>query len=225
MAVRPKRKNPISTRPIYLPKVPAKELREAAKGNAPPPSEGAGVHIYIDGGLGRSQVEGMAQRLGRPQGLDVTVQSEIVSVLAGRAHGEVRDAVAGAANRLAWARISDVGKQDYRVLPLRGEVDQEEAGLRARPHPEYEGINAPSAQAGVVYDAGEVQAAFRELLPRDGDATYVVATTRGLASWDESAKKWAPLAVLPGDPVLVTASGDGAIDAEAVAAEVGAALK
>ncbi len=221
MAVRPKRKNPISTRPIYLPRVPAKELREAAKASAP--MEGAGLRIYVDGAPPGLDIEGLAERLGRAQTSPVAIGGELVSILAGRPHGEVRDAVADAANRLAWARIGDPEKQNYRVLPLRGEVDQEEARLHARPFPEYKGAAAPPPQAGLLYEGAEVQAAFRELIASAGEGINVIVTGRRLSSWDASAKKWAPRAVLVGDPVLVSASG-GDANGEALAAEIGRAL-
>ena len=48
MAVRPKRKAPISTRPIYLPKVRAKELLETASAGATA-EEGPYLRILVDG--------------------------------------------------------------------------------------------------------------------------------------------------------------------------------
>jgi hypothetical protein len=71
MAVRPKRKDPISTRPIYLPKVPAKELREAAEAGAS--IEGPCLRIYVDGAPDDLDIEGLAQRLGRSEALPATV--------------------------------------------------------------------------------------------------------------------------------------------------------
>ncbi len=227
MAVRPKRKDPISTRPIYLPKVPAKELRELA--DVRTSKRGPGLRIYADGAPGDLDIEELAQSLGRSQARPFTVGGELVSALVGRPHTEVRDAVAALAHRLAWARIRDPAKQEYRVLPLHGEVDQEEARLRARSLPAYEGIRAPSPAARVLYDGAEVQAAYRELLPQDNDDgsnTYVVITDRRLARWDANAGSWTSLTALSGLPVLVSAgSQEGPIDTSALVAEIRRALE
>ena len=226
MAVRPKRKSPISTRPIYLPKVPAKELRAAAGVGVE--TAGAGPRVYADSWAVGFDADGLAQRLAAGNAPAAVVAGELVSALAGRPHGEVRDAVAAAANRLAWARIGDPEQESYRSLPLRGEVDQEEARFRARTQPEYEGLQTPAYSMDVLYDGAEVQAAFRDLLPA-GDAgatSAVVVTDRRIASWDAGARRWTPLAVLPGDPVLVSVTApDAPPDADALAEEVGRAIR
>jgi hypothetical protein len=189
-----------------------------------------GLCIYTDGPTGDLDIEELAQSLGRSQARPVTVGGELVSALIGRPHTEVRDAVAALAHRLAWARVRDPAKQEYRVLPLRGEVDQEEARLRARSLPDYEGIRAPSPPARVLYDGAEVQAAYRELLPQDNDdgsSIYVVITDRRLARWDANAGSWTPLTALSsGLPVLVSAGGQqGPIDTSALVAEIRRALE
>jgi hypothetical protein len=219
MAVRPKRKNPVSTRPIYLPRVPAKELRETAKAGA---AKGApGLRVYADGATVEFDIKGLAQRLGGATG------GEVVSSLVGRPQSEVRDAVAALANRLAWARIRDPAKREYRMLPLRGEVDHEEARLRARTLPEYEDRETRVPPADALYDGPEVQAAYRDLLASDdAGTTNVVVTGRRIACWDESAKGWTPAAVLPGIPVLASVgAGEGPTDAEALAEEIGRTLR
>lgn len=227
MAVRPKRKDPISTRPIYLPKVPAKELQRVAKART---SKGRPcLSIYTDGATGDLDIEGLAQRVGQAAARPVAVEGELVSALVGRPHTEVRDTVAALAHRLAWARIRDPAKQEYRVLPLHGEVDLEEARFRARSLPEYEGLQPPSPSAAVMYDEAEVQAAYRELLPQaqgDGGDTYIVITDRRLAYWDVNAGRWTPLTVLSGVPILVSVgSQEEPVDASGLVEEICQALE
>jgi hypothetical protein len=152
-----------------------------------------------------------------------------VSSLLGRPQTEVRDAVAALANRLAWARIRDPDKQNYRSLPLRGEVDGEEARLRARSLPEYEGLTGPPPSPALLYDVAEVQAAYRELLhegKEDGADTRIVVTDRRLAHWDADAGKWSRLAVLEGAPIVASVADDGAPgDPAALAGEIRQALE
>ncbi len=219
MAVRPKRKNPISTRPIYLPKVPAKELRETAKAGAA--KEAPGLRVYVDGSTVDVDIAALAEHLGGAVG------GEVVSSLVGRPQSEVRDVVAALAGRLAWARVRDPEKQEYRMLPLRGEVDHEEARFRARTLPEYEDRETRVPPADALYDGPEVQAAYRDLLAsNDGGATNVVVTDRRIACWDEKAKRWTPAAVLPGIPVLASVSaGESPAGADALAKEIGQTLK
>ncbi len=226
MAVRPKRKDPISTRPIYLPKVPARELPRVARPTAP--TEGLRVRIYVDGAPADLDVEGLAQALARAQTLPTTVEGELLAALAGRAHSQVRDTVAALAHRLAWARIRDPAKREYRLLPLHGEVDQEEARFRAWSLPQYEGLRAPSPAAAALYDADEVQAAYRELIPLegDGDAICIVITDRRLARWDAAANRWTPVRVLPGVPILASvARAEGPINLDALVEEIRQALE
>lgn len=219
MAVRPKRKNPVSTRPIYLPRVPAKELRDAAKAVAA--KEGPGPRVYVDTTSVDFDIKGLAQRLGG------AVAGELVSTLVGRPQSEVRDEVAALARRVASARIRDPEKQEHRMLPLRGEVDHEEARFRARTLPEYEDRETHVPPADALYDGAEVQAAYRELLAPEGDGnTNVIVTDRPIASWDESARSWTPAVVVPGTPVLVSVSaGETPADVNGLAEEIGQTLK
>ncbi|OGO52091.1 MAG: hypothetical protein A2148_09645 [Chloroflexi bacterium RBG_16_68_14] len=225
MAVRPRRKDPISTRPVYLPKVPAKELQEVAKARTS--AAAPGLRIYTDGAPGDPDIEKLAQLVAQAEA-GAAVVGELLSELAGRPHREVRDTVAALAHGLAWARIRDPAKQDYRVLPLRGEIDQEEARFRARSLPEYPGLQAPSPPVAAMYDASRVQAAYREVLPQgrdDGGSTYIVITGRRLGRWDAKAGRWTPLAVLPGPPVLVSVSGlEGSAEPNSLVAEIRGAL-
>ncbi len=226
MAIRPKRKAPISTRPIYLPKVRAKELLETAAAGAPA-EESPCLRILVDGSSASMDIETLTQRLGRAAGLRASFGGELVAVLVGRRHSEARDAVATLANRIAWARIRDPDMHDYRVLPLRGEVDQEEARFRARSRPEYEGLEIPVSAADALYDGAQVQAAYRDLLPEDdGGATYVVVTDRRVASWNAKAKRWIASAVLRGSPIVASVSSEeGPTDARILVDGVGHALK
>jgi hypothetical protein len=157
--------------------VPAKELREVAKAGAA--KEGSGLRVYVDGTTVDLDVEGLAQRLGG------AVAGELVSTLVGRPQSEVRDEVAALARRVASARIRDPEKQEHRMLPLRGEVDHEEARFRARTLPEYEDRETHVPPADALYDGAEVQAAYRDLLASDdGGTTNVVVTDRRIACWD-----------------------------------------
>jgi len=207
MAVKPKRTNPMSTRPVYLPRVPAKELREAA--NAGSAVEGAAIRILIDGAIGLHDARVLAERVSDYEERPVTFEGDLVSVLARLPQTEVRQAVAALGHHLAWARIRDVTRQDYRVLPLRGEVDEEETRFLARSQPEYAGVSRPAASTGLLYDAAEVQSAYRELLPsgEEGDLMDIVITDRRLVLWDARAKGWTPLTILPGTPFLVSMGG------------------
>lgn len=207
MAVRPKRSNPISTQPVYLPRVPAKELQAAAKARSS--VGGAAIRIFVDGDLGGFAIGALAERLSQSEGRAAAVGGELVSVLAGRPQTEVRQAVSAVGHRLAWARIRDVTRRDYRVLPLRGEVDEEETSFLARSQPEYAGVSRPAASTGLLYDAAEVQSAYRELLPsgEEGDLMDIVITDRRLVLWDARAKGWTPLTILPGTPFLISMGG------------------
>ena len=226
MAVRPRRKDPISTRPIYLPRVPARELR----GEQGSPTVGeASLRIYVDGVPPGLDVEDLARRLGVEVGRPSACAGDLASALAGRPQTQVRDAVAAAGHRLAWARVRHPEEREYRVLPLRGEVDQEEARLRGRSQPEYQGLRRPLPPAGLLYDGAEVQAAYRELLAgqsEDAAVACVVLTDRQLGRWDEQSKTWTPVSVVSGVPLVASfASAPGGVGLDAAVGELLRALE
>jgi len=209
MAVQPKRTNPTSTRPVYLPRVPAKELEEAAKGISA--VQGAAFRVFTDGDLSGFEIGALAGRLSQTEGRVASFEGELVAVLAGRPQTEVRQTVSAAGHRLAWARVRDASKQDYRVLPLRGEADEEEARLHARTQPEYEGVAKPPLTFGLLYDGEEVQAAYRALLGEGerAGAVCIVVTDRRLGRWDAEAKRWTAQDVLAGSPIVASAGSEG----------------
>ena len=225
MAVQPKRTNPTSTRPVYLPRVPAKELQEAAKGKSA--TQGAAIRVFADGDLSGFEVDVLVERPSQTEGRVASFEGELVAVLAGRPQTDVRQAVSTAGHRLAWARVRDASKQAYRVLPLRGEADEEEARLHARTQPEYEGIAKPPLTFGLLYDGEEVQAAYRALLgesERTG-AVCIIVTDRRLGRWDAEAKRWTAQAVIPGSPVVASVGDEGAsLDVDALLKEIRRAL-
>ena len=210
MAVQPKRTNPTSTRPVYLPRVPAKELQEAAKGKSA--TQGAAIRVFADGDLSGFEVGVLAERLSQAEGRVASFEGELVAVLAGRPQTDVRQAVSTAGHRLAWARVRDASKQDYRVLPLRGEADEEEARLHARTQPEYEGVAKPPLTFGLLYDSEEVQLAYRALLGdyERTEAVCIIVTDRRLGRWDAQAERWMAQDVLAGSPIVVSVGIDKA---------------
>jgi hypothetical protein len=193
MVVRPKRTDPISTRPIYVARVASKDLPRPA-----PPSSVA-IRLFLDAGVS-IDVEALVSEL-RTEKLPLAIGGGLLGVLAGRPQTEVRQAVSSLANALAWARIRDPLKQDYRMLPLRGEVDAEEALYKAAAQPRYQGASHPAPSAGPLYDGYAVQTAFAELL--DG-AQNLIVTGRHLALWDEQSKKWMVVGTVRGRPALVS---------------------
>lgn len=206
MPVRPTRSNPLSTRPVYLPKVPAKELQEAAKAAKAAPDDA--VRVYVDGDAGGLDVKELAGRLSEALGRQAVVMGDVASALAGRPQTEVRRIVATAANAMAWARVRDVSKEDYRMLPLRSEVDAEEARLRGRSQPSYGGVSHPGGEYGYPYDAAALQEAYRGLL---GDEPAVVLTDRRLVTW--SGSEWSATPRLMGNPLVLSVSVPSSIEA------------
>jgi hypothetical protein len=184
--------------------VPAKELQEAAKGMSA--ASGAAIRVFADGDLGGFQVGALAERLSEVEGRVATFEGELVAVLVGRPQTEVRQAVSAAGHRLAWARIRDALKQDCRVLPLRGEADEEEARLHACTQPEYEGVAKPPLTFGLLYEGEEVQLAYRALLGESegAGAVCIVVTDRRLGRWDAKAGRWTAQDVLAGSPIVVS---------------------
>ncbi len=200
MVVRPKRADPISTRPIYLARLPSKDLpRWAAT-----PSSGA-IRIFLDMAVS-IDAEALVARLKDETKHPLMVVGSITSALAGRPQTEARQAVSSLANALAWARIRDTSSQQYRVLPLRSEVDAEEALYKAQTQPRYEGVSHPLPTAGSIYDASAVQAAFAGLLNERRD---IVITTRQFASWDNRAGKWTTVGIVRGSPAVISTATDG----------------
>lgn len=197
MAVRPKRASPLSTRPVYLPRVAAKELLEAAKGLK---SEAAVVPAFTDGDVPAATVETLLPQLAAAIGQEVEMRGPVVAVLSALPQGEVRQAVSALGNALAWARVKDSSRKDYRTLPLRAEVDEEEARFLARSQPSYEGVAHPIPALPFPYDAYAVQAAFSALLREPA----VLITSRRLVTWDDSAGRWSPIPVVPDAPALVS---------------------
>lgn len=219
MPVRPKRSNPISTRPVYLPRVPAKELQQAAK--AAGAAAGA-VRIFFEADAGDLDVETLAKRLEETLGRRVVLMGEPLSALAGRPQTEVRQRVAAAANAMAWARVRDVSRKDYRVLPLRSEVDQEEATLRARSQPEYKGLSHPRVSPDFLYNAAALQGAYRELL---GEETALVVTDRRLAWWSAAGGRWSETELAAGIPTLLSVVNDPARRTATLASDLARALR
>ena len=199
MAVRPRRANPISTRPIYLARVPAKEAQRPGAVSSP-----GDIRVFLDADVS-IDADALVSKLNSETKRPLTVAGSITTAFAGHRHTEVRQAISSLGNRLAWARIRDESKQDYRLLPLRGEVDAEEALYEARTQPEYEGVSHPAPTVGAIYDAKAVQAAFADVL---NEGTNLVLTGRRLAAWDNRASRWAAVGAIRGSPAVVsTASG------------------
>lgn len=205
MPVRPTRTNPLSTRPVYLPRVPAKELQEAAKAAKAAPDDA--VPIYVDGETGGLDLEALAGRLSETLGRQTVVVNDIVAALAGRPQTEVRRMVATAANAIAWARVRDASKEDYRVLPLRSEVDSEEARLRGRSQPSYSGVSHPGGEYEFPYEAAALQEAYRALL---GEQAAVVITDRRMITWGGAG--WSATARQAGNPFVLSVSGPSSVE-------------
>jgi hypothetical protein len=199
MAVRPRRANPISTRPVYLARVPAKEVQQPGA-----VSSHGDIRIFLDAGVS-IDADALVSKLNSETERPLTVAGSITAAFAGHRHTEIRQAISSLGNKLAWARIRDESKQDYRLLPLRSEVDAEEALYKARTQPEYEGVSHPAPTVGALYDAEAVQAAFADILD---EGTNLVLTGRPLAAWDNRASRWAAVGAIRGSPAVVsTASG------------------
>ena len=213
MPVRPTRSNPLSTRPVYLPRVPAKELQEAA--TAAKSAPGDALRVYVDGKTGALDVEALAGRLSKTLERRTVVMGDVASALAGRPQTEVRRIVATAANAMAWARVRDPSRKEYRVLPLRSEVDAEEARLRGRSQPSYGGVSHPGGAYEYPYDAAALQDAYRSLL---GDEAAVVLTDRRMVTW--SGAEWSATARLAGNPLVLSLSDASSIEAALSGPEV-----
>lgn len=198
MAVRPRRANPRSTRPIYLARVPAKEAQQPGAVSSP-----GDIRVFLDADV--SIADALVAELNSQTERPLTVAGSITSAFAGHRHTEARQAISSLGNKLAWARIRDESKPDYRLLPLRGEVDAEEALYKARTQPEYEGVSHPAPATAPIYDAKAVQAAFAAVL---SEGINLVITGRRLAAWDNRASRWAAVGAIRGSPPVVSiASG------------------
>lgn len=209
MAVRPARSEVLSTRPIYLPVVPSKELREIAPEGGRRPVSTAALALFIDVvPADVVDIEALTAGL-KAQGIDAEPQGDL---FAGRlvlmSGTERREVAAAAANALAWARIATASKREYRMLPLRGEIDYESARLHARLHPSFGsgGLEGGRYGGDLLYDAGAVQQVYQELLPRAWATSRraVVVTDRALAAWDEGEGAWRRRDVIVGAPGLVS---------------------
>ena len=201
MAVRPERKDALSTRPVYLPRVSLKALEEAARPAAD--AEGATLRLYAEC-VADIDLTALAKRLSEAGLGDVRFAGGVVGTLFGKPQTQVRETLSVAANRLAWAHIVDASKREYRLLPLRSQVDREEAWLLARSQPAYEGMEHPSSIPDGLYEAAELQAVYRELLG-DAASAAVVVTGRRPARWDAASVRWVEEASLPGAPAIVCA--------------------
>jgi hypothetical protein len=201
MAVRPERKDALSTRPVYLPRVSLKALEEAARQATD--AEGASLRLYAESAAD-IDLTALAKRLSEAGLGDVRFAGGVVGALFGKPQTQVRDAISVAANRLAWAHIVDASKREYRLLPLRSQVDREETWLMARSQPAFEGVEHPSSIPDGLYEAAELQAAYRELL--SDAAAAVVVTRRRPARWDASSGRWVEEASVPGAPAIVCAA-------------------
>jgi len=195
VAVRPRRANPISTRPIYLARVPAKEAQRL--GAVWSPGE---IRLFLDVYVSIDP-SGLVAKLSSETSRPLTVVGGITSALAGHPQTELRQTISSLGNRLAWARIRDESHREYRLLPLRGEVDAEEALYKARTQPEYGGVSHPAPAAGPMYDAAAVQAAFADVL---NEGTNLVITARQLAAWDSRAARWTAVGAIRGSPAVIS---------------------
>ncbi len=205
MAVRPDRKDPISTRPIYLPVVPSKELNELAPRL---PKSDADLAVYTDllaqRQLDASEIAAAATVvLGRRAEAGGDFFARILVAMSGTRR---REAVAAAANAMAWARVRNLLKETYRAVPLRGEVDYERARLHARLHPEFGegGLSAGGYVVDLLYDAAAVQGIYADLLQKPrAIAASIVVTDRRLVSWDAGAGRWQPVSSVVGNPFVL----------------------
>lgn len=215
MALRVRRRNLLSTRPIYLPAVPARALQAPSASYVtaePLPEEAvATVHIYTEGRLGSPDPDWLARQLyDMKPPLALVVEGEVPVRHLPRARTEARDRIAAAARALAWARLRERGLRRHRVVPLRGEVDEECERLRARVRPHLTGLvrrAAPPPTA--LYEGAGVQAALRELLAAEvltPDRIHIVVTDREIARWNREMRRWVTVPVVSGAPLLVSAS-------------------
>lgn len=122
--------------------------------------------------------------------------------LAGAPAGAEGDAASGAdriAGRMASVKIRFPSRPLGPYRPLDGEVDFERRKLAGS-----------TAAAGILYDAIEVQAIARDLLPaREAGlrTAHVVVTTDLIGTYDEADRRYHARAVLLGFPTIVSLSG------------------
>src|SRR3990170_1335854 len=212
MAIRPARKNALSTRPVYLPLVPSKALAGVAAGareaGGGPQADRAAAVLYTD--LASAQDVNLQKIVGVLDAAAVEERGDFfASVLVAMSGTVRREAVAAAANDLAWARIRAPGEREFRMLPLRGEIDNEMARLHASLHPGFGNGGRDGGQYGadILYDGEAVQSVYKDLLGkgRKGPKGRVlVVTDRRLAAWNEAAALWTVSAAVAGAPVVVS---------------------
>ena len=104
------------------------------------------------------------------------------------------------ARALARARVTDPTRPLSDREPLPGEVSFERERLQA-------GNRGPF---GVIYDGFELQAAMRELLPREEASrshAHLIFTNRLLATWEQSDLRYHLRVIVCGSPALISTSG------------------
>ncbi|MBI4300457.1 MAG: hypothetical protein HY677_04915 [Chloroflexi bacterium] len=208
MTIRPKRKDPTSTKPVYLPIIPTKAI-EGARGGAktlePPAPDGA-VLFYTDSHIPGLDLGLVAHAFSVAHGVPAIARGELFAVhLASLMGTERRQEAARLANELAWARIKDPSLRRYEVMPHHGEIDYELTRLHAELHPEFGDAESwASRPSGVLYDGPRVQGLYREIIPRldRSQGRVLILTNQLLAKWRERAGRWQTAKKIEGDPLL-----------------------
>ncbi|MBI4308006.1 MAG: hypothetical protein HY684_04295 [Chloroflexi bacterium] len=213
MVARPKRADPISTRPLYLPRAPILR-QEPALPSAEPILRGYRfLWLFLDGVPLDLDLTVVAERIqkGHPR-LIVTPLGELLPLaLYPLRHMQRRHALADLANALAHAVVSDYGARGYEA-PFHGDIEREKVllgGLRA---PGFQDTALWQASVSARrYDALRVQQALARIVPQDWQGHgrwHVVFTTRRLVLWDEPMGKWAPVIAVPGLPTLISLAAE-----------------
>ncbi len=197
MVVRPKRANPISTRPIYLARVPPKTC--SSPDGSPSPDD---IRFFLDADVS-IDVDALVAKMKDRNEASLIVAGNIITALAGRPHTEVRHAMSSLANRLAWGRIRDTTKQTIAscLCEVKWTRRRRYTGLGLSPSTR---VKAPRAHRRVHVRRLGGPGGFRR--PSEW-AQDLVITGRRLALWDNHAMRWESVSIRGSPAVVSTATG------------------
>jgi hypothetical protein len=149
--------------------------------------------LYEDPAASELEVEEVAAYLSRVTGSPVEVRPEFIGY-------HYRGELESLARSIASARVRDPSRPWTRTEPLFGEVEFELRALR----------DPRRVIPGVLYDALEVMAIVRSLIPppeANLDHLHVVFTRRLLGSFDGEDRRYHARTILAGYPCLISTSG------------------
>lgn len=151
------------------------------------------IHLYDDPSVKNLKLSEISLYLKEKLGqVSVDLRSAFITV-----SDELLD---GLSERLASAKVRDLGNPNVKFEPLYGEIEYEKRILKE-----------PSRRSfGILYDGFRLQAILRDLIPPQElgpEHLHIVFTNRLFGTWDENDRRYHARVSVYGSPSIISTTG------------------